>query len=217
VSRATKDDFLRRYGASFERKSVLLPHGLLPVTPGEAPRPYRPLPRPSALVCWGTVKPYKGVELFEALACSPAVRASGLGLEVVGRWDDSLQPLRRTLENLDVAIDDRYLDPTDLRQLFSRDVVFVLPHAAATQSGVLYTLLHAGCTFLCTDSGDLGDFMRRHGLEDLVMKERTPEAVLECLGLLAAEPERFALAFAKAQAASGWDEVLEQGAAAYFG
>jgi hypothetical protein len=174
------------------------------------------LARPSALVCWGTVKPYKGLELFEALARSPAVQARGLALEVVGRWDDSLQPLRRRLAGLGVAIDDRYLDSAALQRLFSRDVVFVLPHAAATQSGVLYTLLHAGCTFICTDSGDLGDFMRRHGLADLLLKERTPEAVLRCLDNLAADPERFALAFAAAQAACAWDAVLEHGQGAYF-
>ncbi|MGM9488968.1 glycosyltransferase [Ideonella sp. YS5] len=217
ASSATQDDFIRRYGAAFAPKSVVLPHGLLPTLPGEGPRPYRPMARPSALVCWGTVKPYKGVEVFEALARSPAVKARGLGLEVIGRWDHVLQPLRRTLEALGVRIDDRYLDATALQQLFSRDVVFVLPHAAATQSGVLYTLLHAGCHFICSDSGDLGDFMRRHGLADLVMKERTPEAVLACLDRLAAEPERFARAFAAAQAACGWDTVLDQGRGAYFG
>jgi hypothetical protein len=216
ASQATMDDFLGRYGASFERKSVVVPHGLLPTLPGEPPRAYRPLPQASALVCWGTVKPYKGVELFEALARSPAVQARGLALEVVGRWDDSLQALRRTLQGLGVAVDDRYLDSTALQRLFSRDVVFVLPHAAATQSGVLYTLLHAGCAFICADSGDLGDFMRRHGLGDLLMKERTPEAVLRCLDHLAADSERFALAFAAAQAACTWDAVLEQGQAAYF-
>jgi glycosyltransferase involved in cell wall biosynthesis len=217
ASQATREDFMRRYGEAFEHKSVLVPHGLLPTVTGEGPRPYRRLVRPSSLVCWGTVKPYKGVELFEALARSPAVQERGLGLEVVGRWDASLQPLRRTLEGLGVRIDDRYLDAGDLQALFSRDVVFVLAHANATQSGVLYTLLHAGCPFVCTDSGDLGDFMRRHGLADLLLPQRTPEAVLACLDRLAAEPERFARAFAAAQAACTWDAVLRQGARAYFG
>lgn len=216
-SQATREDFMRRYGDAFRPKSVVLPHGLLPAVPGEGPRPYRPLARHSTLVCWGTVKPYKGVELFEALARSPAVQSRGLGLEVVGRWDASLQALRRTLEGLGVRIDDRYLDAADLQALFSREVVFVLPHASATQSGVLYTLLHAGCQFICSDSGDLGDFMRRHGLDALLLPDRTPEAVLACLDRLAAEPGRFARAFAAAQAASTWDAVLQQGAPAYFG
>jgi hypothetical protein len=216
ASGATKDDFIRRYGADFERKSMVLPHGLLPTLPDEPPRSYRPLGRPSALVCWGTVKPYKGVELFEALARSPEVKERGLGLEVIGRWDDALQPLRRTLEGLGVHIEDHYLDGPALQQLFSRDVVFVLPHVAATQSGVLYTLLHAGCTFVCSDTGDLGDFMRRHGLAGLLLADRTPQAVLACLGRLAAEPQRFARAFAAAQAACTWDAVLLEGASAYF-
>jgi len=217
ASRATRDDFIRRYGAAFEPKSVVLPHGLLPAVPGETPRPYRPMERPSALVCWGTVKPYKGVELFEALARSPAVKGRGLGLEVIGRWDDALQPLRRTLESLGVRIDDRYLDGPALQQLFSRNVVFVLPHASATQSGVLYTLLHAGCHFICSESGDLGEFMRRHGLAGLLLADRTPEAVLACLDRLADEPDRFAQAFSAAQAACTWDAVLQDGASAYFG
>ena len=46
----------------------MLPHGLLPVVPGEAPHPVRLCAEPQALVFWGTVKPYKGVELLAELA-----------------------------------------------------------------------------------------------------------------------------------------------------
>ena len=76
---------------------------------------------------------------------------------------------------LGVRIDDGSLDAPRLLQLLSRNVVFVLPYREATQSGALFSLLHHGRVFICADVGDLGDFMRRFGLEALLMKDRTAD------------------------------------------
>jgi glycosyltransferase involved in cell wall biosynthesis len=214
VSAATRDDFLGRYGVGFAAKSRLVPHGLLPVAPGGAPVPYDPAPgggaSPSALVFWSTVKPYKGVELFADLARSPVLRARGLGLEVHGRWDAGLHPLRDELAALGVTVVDRYLDTLQLLALLARDLVFVLPYERASQSGALYALLHHGCYFLCADTGDLGDFLRRHGLTDLLLRERSAPAVLEALDRLAQRRPQIAAALQRAQAALHWDRLLAQ-------
>lgn len=216
ASEATRADFARRYGAHATAKGVVVPHGVVPLGPGEPLTPYPSQHVVRTLVYWSTVKPYKGVELMAALARSPDVQARGLGLEVHGRWSADLLPLRAELLSLGVQVDDAYLDAAALRALLSRqDVVFLLPYRAASQSGALYTLLHHGCTVLCTDTGDLGDFMRRSGLEALLLHEATPAAVLQALDRLLAEPGVWQAAWSAAQAASQWSAALERGASVY--
>jgi glycosyltransferase involved in cell wall biosynthesis len=213
VSSSTRDDFLRRYGAHHAARAVLLPHGLLPPAPGVPCVLYAPRPAPQALVFWGTVKPYKGVELLAELARSPAWQATGMTLEVHGKWDRALHPLRDELIALGVTLRDSYLDATALQTLLAREVLFILPYTQATQSGALYTLLHQGCRFLCADSGDLGDFMRRFGLQGLLLQERSAGAVIECLPQVSAAATLQALQHAQAQ--MQWDATLADAAQAY--
>ncbi|NUZ06992.1 glycosyltransferase [Piscinibacter koreensis] len=202
VSTFSRNDFIARYGERFRAKSVVLPHDLLPLAPGLPRVPYVRWRAPEALVFWSTVKPYKGVDLFADLARSRTLRASSLGLEVVGAWDAALAPLRTELAGLGVTVVDRFLDGAELLALLARPVVFVLPYREASQSGALYTLLHHGCLFMCSDVGDLGDFMRRNGLESMLLADRSAAAVEACLARLAADPAAVLAAFAGAQAAT---------------
>lgn len=213
VSEATRDDFLARYGEAFRPKATLLPHGLLPAAPGMPPQAPRVPAPPRALVFWSNVKPYKGIELFEALAASPAVRDRGLALRIVGRWD-GLGDLKARLAGQGVEIVDRYLDPGELLRLFATDSVFLLPYQRATQSGALYTLLHHGACFLTSDSGDLGAFMRRFGLAGLLI-DTTADSVLRALDHLAAHRADTQAALARAQAAMAWPHLLADHPAAY--
>jgi hypothetical protein len=208
ASVATEADFLRRYGAAFAAKSTVLQHGLLPIMPGDAPLPVRPIAQPEALVFWGTVKGYKGIELLADLARSSAFRALGLPLEVHGRWDAALRPLRDDLAAAGVRIVDDYLDAAALRTLTARPVLFLLPYRDASQSGALYTLLHQGCTFACSDTGDLSAFLRRHGLQALLLADRSVSAVMAVLQRLREQAPAIAKALQTAQEQSTWDQTL---------
>lgn len=207
VSEATREDFMRRYGEAFRAKSQLLPHGLLPVAPQAGSVDYADRGAPEALVFWSTVKPYKGVELFAELARSPRLR--GLSLEIYGAWDRSLLPLQRELAGLGVTIRDGYLDTARLAQLLSRNVVFLLPYRDASQSGALYSLLNHGCRFLCADAGDLGAFMRRFGLEGLLLRERSADAVADALEHLQGREEAVTQALQRAQQALQWARLMD--------
>ncbi|MCE9659501.1 MAG: glycosyltransferase [Burkholderiales bacterium] len=215
VSRFSHDDFIARYGEAFRAKSRVLGLGRTPVVPGLPPVPYRPADPPEALVYWSTVKPYKGVELFVELARSPAIRAAGLGLEIHGPWAPELAGLKAELAGLGVHIDDGFLDPPRLLWLLARNVVFLLPYREATQSGAMFSLLHHGRVFLCSDVGDLGDFLRRFGLEALLLKERSAEAVVAALERLRHEPVAIAGALQAAQDASAW-AITNAGIAAVY-
>lgn len=215
VSAATRDDFLRRYGESFRAKACVLPHGLLPIAPRDAVQPVRPCAQPQALVFWGTVKGYKGIELFAELARSAEWKSQGLPLEIHGRWDAELHPLRDELAALGVHIEDRYLDAAAMRALMAREVLFVLPYRDASQSGALYTLLHQGCTFACSDAGDLGAFLRRFDLQGLLLPERSVAAVLNAVQHLRQHAAAVAQSLRNAQHLTTWDTALADAASVY--
>lgn len=217
VSEATRDDFLQRYGERYAAKATVLPHGLLPVTPQAEAVPYATLPQPKALVFWGRVQAYKGVELFRDLARSDEIRRRGLALAVYGSWSPDLHPLQAELRGASVGLHDGYLDDAQLLSLLAQDAVFLLPYQRASQSGVLYALLNHGRVFFCTDTGDLGAFMRRHGLEGLLLRDRTPEAVLACLDHLAAHGGEVRQKLAAAQASLRWERLLAESGQAYRG
>jgi glycosyltransferase involved in cell wall biosynthesis len=216
-SRFTQDDFIARYGERFRARARVVGHGTSPVVPGLAPVPYAGRGAPEALVYWSTVKPYKGVELFLDLARSERVREAGLGLEIYGAWAAGLKGLRDELAGLGVLVEDGFLDASRLLALLARNVVFVLPYREASQSGALFSLLHHGRVFLCSDVGDLGDFMRRFGLEALLLKDRSAEAVLECLERLRRDEAAIVRAFQAAQDASAWSLTTAGIAAVYAG
>lgn len=217
VSESTRDDFMRRYGEAFRAKSSVLPHGLVPVAPQLGAVDYTAGGPLRSLVFWSTVKPYKGVELFADLAHSDEIRRRGLALVIYGAWDEGLHGLRQELADLGVAIHDEYLDQAQLQALLAQDAVFLLPYQRASQSGALYALLNHGRLFICADVGDLGAFMRRHGLEGLLLKDRSAAAVAECLRFLDANRGQVVAAFARAQQALRWDRLLAEAGQAYGG
>jgi glycosyltransferase involved in cell wall biosynthesis len=208
VSAATRDDFLHRYGERWRTRSTLVPHGLLPIAPGDAPVPVRPPEPIKGLVYWSTVKPYKGVELMADLARTGEAERRGLSLEVHGAWAHELHPLKATLVGLGVKVVDRYLDADEQRELMSRPVVFLLPYREASQSGALYTLLHQGCTVICADVGDLGDTWRRFGLNALLLQDHSAVSVWACVDALAAQRTAVRDALARAQRATDWVESM---------
>lgn len=208
VSEATREDFMRRYGERFRTKASIVPHGVLPVAPQLGPVAYASLARPQALVFWGNVLPYKGVELFAELARAEPLRERGLSLEVHGAWSGQLAGLRAQLVELGVKVHDSYLGTALLLELLARNVVFLLPYYEASQSGALYSLLNHGCLFLCADVGDLGAFMRRFGLQGLLLRERSAAAVLECLDYLDTHRDAVTQALHAAQQALRWDALV---------
>lgn len=208
VSHATRADFLKRYGQHFAARSSVVPHGLLPLAPGLPAVPYAAGAAPQALVFWSSVRPYKGVELFVELARSPIWRERGLPLEVHGAWAPELHGLRDELRSLGVQVHDGFLDEAALQELLARPVLFVLPYREASQSGALYTLLHHGCVFVCSDVGDLGDFLRDNDLPELLLRERTVDAMLACLQAAQQQPLAVNRKLQAAQHRLQWSTLL---------
>lgn len=108
-----------------------------------------------------------------------------------------------------VLVIDKYLSAEELADLFSRDLLFILPHRAASQSGVLYTLLHHGKYFLGFDVGDIGRFFRDNGLEDLIIGDISYEIIESKISWMNSNADFVKEAFIRAQERFSWELGLE--------
>jgi glycosyltransferase involved in cell wall biosynthesis len=196
-------------------KVHVIPHGAfdhLTRQPDE-----RPLPPELAAVegpvvlCFGVVRPYKGVE-----ALVDAFRSvEGAELWVVGR------PLGVSLEALgappSVRFVPRYVSDAELPAYFRRADLLVLPHREVDVSGVLFAGLAFGKPMVLSDVGGFRELVEDHGAGRLAAPE--PAALAAAIGELLADPaERERLAERARAAAAGpfsWDSIAERTIAVY--
>ncbi len=171
VSETVRNRLFTTEGLSAKR-SALVPHGPLGLTATHTgDHAYKAPER--TLVFWGLVRPYKGIDLFGDIVCDS--RAAAVRVEVHGKWAAELKELRTSLANKGVLVNDQYLEPAAVLNLLSRGVLFVLPYVKSSQSGVLYTLLNYACPFVATDEGDIGHFLKSHGLNRLLFSRSDVE------------------------------------------
>jgi glycosyltransferase involved in cell wall biosynthesis len=194
----------------------VIPHGAfehLTRQPDERPLP----PELTAVegpvvLCFGVVRPYKGVEVLVDSFRS----VEGAELWVVGR------PLGVSLEALGappgVRFVPRYVSDAELPAFFRRADLLVLPHRTVDVSGVLAAGLAFGKPMVLSDAGGFRELVEEHGAGRLV-PPGDPGALAEAIGTLLADPEeRERLAERARSAAAGpysWDAVAERTTAVY--
>lgn len=151
-------------------KLRIVQHGTVGATPHATPRPYTVPVLFSQLLFWGTVKPYKGVDrLLPALRENVRERVFD-NIEVHGRWSPELSELKADFLEAGGEVNDTFLTTKEVMSLLRRDALFVLPYHAASQSGVLFTLMYHGRYFVASDVGEIGQMLRNLGLECLLME-----------------------------------------------
>jgi glycosyltransferase involved in cell wall biosynthesis len=164
------------------------------------------------VLCFGVVRPYKGVDvLVEAFRS-----VEGAELWVVGR------PLGVSLDALGappgVRFVPRYVSDAELPAFFRRAELLVLPHRTVDVSGVLFAGLAFAKPMLLADVGGFRETVEEHGAGRLV-PPGDPAALAEAIGeLLADARERERLAERARAAAAGpysWDAVAERTLAVY--
>jgi glycosyltransferase involved in cell wall biosynthesis len=175
----------------------------------------RPLPPELARVegpvvlCFGVVRPYKGVDvLLEAFRS-----VAGAELWIVGR------PLGVSLAAAaNVRLVPRYVSDAELPAFFRRADLLVLPHRNVDVSGVLFAGLAFGKPMILSDVGGFHEVVEEHEAGRLVAPG-DPAALAAAIGELLADPaERERLARQARAAASGplsWDTVAARTQAVY--
>ncbi len=207
-SEATAASFYRRYSQRFRSKGKVVQHGTMGVYPGCPLSPYRPPQKIEGIAYWSNIKPYKGIELMLDLVKRQDATGSKDVIEIYGCWCEDLYPIRDEIRSLNGRVEDRFLTSEELTTLLSRDLVFLLPYKSASQSGALYTLLHHGRLFMATDTGDLGAFLRRFGLEGLILEDTTVESVDQCMAWLKDNLPYAIARFTAAQSELSWSNSL---------
>lgn len=158
------------YPESAEKMRVV-PHGAMGCGPGAPPCEYSPPEQFSDLLFWGTVKPYKGVDRLLSAQRRNIQNCAFNNFEIHGRWAPELSGLKAEFLEVGAEVNDAFLSTDEVMSLLQRDALFVLPYHAASQSGVLYTLMHHGRYFVTSDVGEIGDMLRKIGLESLLMED----------------------------------------------
>lgn len=206
TSEAVRDRFFIRYPMSrLKARAHLLQHGLLGATL-RTPSPQESAHSAAPVVTFfGTVKPYKGVEQL----VSAATLLVGTRVEIHGQWDKSLKDLKTQAETQGCVVKDEFLPAPALDNLLSEHRIFVLPYRDASQSGVLYLLLNYGRPFVSTDSGDLGAFLRREGLPELIFPLDNAAKLARCIEIACADYERIALRLQSIRRSYEWAEVIK--------
>jgi glycosyltransferase involved in cell wall biosynthesis len=165
------------------------------------------------VLCFGLVRPYKGVDLLiEAFSAAPPDAV----LLVVGRAMMPIEPLRKLAGELGlsdrVRFVTRFITEPEIPAYFRRADLVALPYREIEQSGVLFTALAFGCPLLLSAVGGFSEVGERHGAARLV-----PPGDVDALGaalseLLGDDVARTRLAEASSGAAAGpysWSHVAE--------
>lgn len=185
VSHWSKRDFISRYGKEYDEVSDVLQHGIMGIDPHDAPRSYKLTAQFCGVAFWGNIKPYKGIELFRVKAKAwlpPEVEHRYL---IAGKWDSEIAYLRNEYRSRrEITLRDGFLSRDEVKELLADDFVFILPYRQASQSGILYTLLFYGRYFLATDQGDIGEFLKVNGLQELIIADFGESEMRRAIGWL---------------------------------
>ncbi|HWO83753.1 MAG TPA: glycosyltransferase family 4 protein [Solirubrobacterales bacterium] len=196
-------------------KVRVIPHGAfdyLTELPAEKPLPAELEGAEGPVVlCFGLLRPYKGLEnLIEAYG-RIANDASGAELWIVGNPRMDVEPLRRQAREAGgrVRFVPRFVDDAEVPPIFRRADLVVLPYLDAEHSGVLYTGLAFGKPLLLTAVGGFPEAAET-GAARIVPPGDTA-ALAAALGeLLGDEAARAELGAAATRAAAGpysWEEA----------
>jgi glycosyltransferase involved in cell wall biosynthesis len=209
------------HGAARLRDELGLDPGLVHVIPhgafhhlAEQPSgvrlpPELPPPPGPVVLCFGLMRPYKGIDLLLE-AWREAERPDGAELWLVGMPRMDIAPLRARAPG-DVRWLPRYVDGPDLAAIFRAAALVVLPYREIDQSGVLFTALAFGAPLLVTAVGGFPE-VAAGGAADLV-PPGDAGALAGALSRLLADPDRrAALAAASREAGApggryGWEAI----------
>lgn len=193
----------------------VIPHGAfhhLAEFPADAPLPPElPAPPPdvSVVLCFGLMRPYKGLDvLLEAWR-----EVSGAELWLVGMPRMDIAPLRAAA-GADVRWLPRYVSGPQLAAVFRRADLVVLPYREIDQSGVLFTALAFGKPLLLSAVGGFGDIAAMGAAE--LVPPGNPAALAAALRGLIADPQRREHLAAAARVAAapegplGWDAIARR-------
>ncbi len=160
-----------------------------------------------AAICFGLIRPYKGVEvLLDAMAALPG--ESPVVLLLVGEpWGPLGETLRRRLSHPDLArrVVSRleWVPESEVADWFAAADAAVLPYASATGSAVAAQALGSGVPIVATAVGGLTDVVL-DGVNGILVPAGRPDALAAAIASLADSGLRSRLAEGARESAARW-------------
>ncbi len=183
-------------------------HGVLRPAGDAALPPELPAYDGTVVLCFGLMRPYKGLDVL--LAAWRGIEEDA-ELWIVGAPRMDVAALRAAAPP-GVRFVERFVSEGEAAALFRRADLAVLPYREIDQSGVLFTALGFGVPLVLTDVGGFGEIAAA-GAAALV-PPNDPAALHQALATLLADPvRRAALAAAALRLGDGeysWDTIARQ-------
>jgi glycosyltransferase involved in cell wall biosynthesis len=178
-------------------------------TPGWA---LAPDTTPCRLLFFGIVRPYKGLDvLLRAMARAPRRVVLTVAGEFWGKAEDETRALIRQLGLDDrVALRPGYVPADQIRSLFARTDVLVLPYRSATSSQNAWLAFEYGVPVVATRAGALAEPVR-DGVDGIVCEPEDEDDLLRALVRISGpgEVDRLRSAVQAADPRGYWDAYLE--------
>jgi glycosyltransferase involved in cell wall biosynthesis len=191
----------RRPGLALHRLALgaLLP-GATPAARGAGAGPH--------FVNLGRLRAYKGIDLLRDAWALFQPRHPGATLLVAGEGDaEALAPGLSALPG--VTVQARWLDEAEMAALVAGADAVVLPYREASQSGVAPVAHGMGVPVVATAVGGLAEQVR-DGVDGVLARALTPEALAEAMAIIADPTRRAALAEGAREtgrALNDWDAI----------
>jgi glycosyltransferase involved in cell wall biosynthesis len=165
-----KEDLLRTYGTGSSRATVI-PFGInnsvpdTDLTPAEAKRRLGLDGTEKAVLFFGNIRQYKGIEYLVEAFQRLVSADPGYRLIIVGEakkdsqlyWEEIRAGIRPEQIGRQVILEDRFVPDEETELYFKAADLLVLPYTHVFQSGVLFLGYSFGLPVVATDAGSLRD------------------------------------------------------------
>jgi len=163
------------------------------------------------LLCFGAIRPYKGVDLaLEALALVDPTLS--VRLVVAGRFWSSESPYRRLVEQLDlgdrVELRGGYVPDDEAAVLFGAADGVLLPYRTASQSGVIQLAYAHGRPVIATAVGGIPEAVN-DGEDGLLCARDDPHALARAIERMAREKDRLTAAVERRRESHSFERYAE--------
>lgn len=140
------------------------------------------------LLFFGRIMQYKGFPLF--LDTIELLQKEGLNIAVGVFGEGPLGPYEERLQAMNAEVVNRWLEDSEVTDIFNRFDAVILSHSQASQSGVAAAALGAGLPVVATPVGGLGEQVA-DGKTGIIAKRADAAALAEAIKALFQVPDLY--------------------------
>ena len=166
---------------------------------------------PCSLLFFGRITAYKGLDVLIHAFRMLQGRWADLHLNIVGEGD--LRPYRRLLEGArNINVVNRWVDDTEVADIFQAAEIVVVPYVSASQSGIIALAANFACPVVATRVGAIPEQIR-DGATGILVEPGSAEALASAIGSFLADAalrERLSRQLAcEAKMTTNWDATSD--------